>query len=70
MVQFSTDKDLNKMARELVRAGWTPIRRKRHYQLISPCLKIRQTIPSTPGDFRSFTRFRADVQRIQIAERA
>jgi hypothetical protein len=67
MRRYSNSKDINRAVNDLVREGWTPIRRKRHFQILSPCGDLRQTIPGSPGDFRSFIKFRHDVNRIKEA---
>jgi predicted RNA binding protein YcfA (HicA-like mRNA interferase family) len=43
--------------------GWQPVRRKRHWQVVSPT-GIKLTIPVTPSDGRAWMNFRGDVRRL------
>jgi hypothetical protein len=62
MQHYSQSKDINKLVRDLVRDGWVPVRRKRHYQIISPA-GIVQTIPGSSGDWRSLMNLKKDIRR-------
>jgi hypothetical protein len=63
MGKFSTDKNIDSLVRELVDSGWTPIKKKRHWQITPPNSNQAQTIPLTPSDGRAFLNFRGDIKR-------
>lgn len=64
MAKYSKDRDINKLANQLVDEGWTPIRRTSHWQLIPPWGGRPLTITNTPSDGRAFLNFKADIRRI------
>lgn len=65
MGKYSTDKNIDSLVKELLVDGWTPTRKKRHWQIISPTNGRVQTIPVTPSDNRAFMNFRSDIKRIK-----
>ena len=56
MSKYSSDKDINKMVRRLLKKGWTIRPGKKHRQVVSPFGR-RVTIPSTPSDHRASKNF-------------
>jgi hypothetical protein len=63
MGKYSKDKDVDSLVNELLDKGWQPLKRKRHWQVVSPT-GIKLTIPVTPSDGRAFLNFRGDVRRV------
>lgn len=60
---YSTDKDLNKYVRQLVKDGWIPIKHKRgHWQIKSPGGTVH-TIAGSVSDFRTIIKFKSDIKR-------
>jgi hypothetical protein len=64
MKKLSTDKDIDKFVRELLRSGWSLLRSKRHPVIKSPSGK-RIAVPSSPGVSRAYDEFTHAVQRLQ-----
>jgi predicted RNA binding protein YcfA (HicA-like mRNA interferase family) len=64
MRRYSATKEINVMAHELVRDGWRPVRRKKHWQLVSPDGFV-QTVPGSSGDFRAVAKFKNDIRRAE-----
>ena len=63
MGKYSKDKDVDSLVHELLDKGWQPLKRKRHWQVVSPT-GIKLTIPVKPSDGRAFLNFRGDVRRV------
>jgi hypothetical protein len=64
MAKYSNDKNVNTLVHELLEKGWQPLKRKRHWQVVSPT-GLKLTIPVTPSDGRAFLNFRGDVRRLE-----
>lgn len=64
MGKYSVDKNIDSLVRELLKENWQPIRKKRHWQVVSPKGRT-QTIPLTPSDGRAWMNFRSDIKRIK-----
>jgi hypothetical protein len=62
MGKYSKDKNVDSLVCELLGGGWQPLKRKRHWQVVSPT-GLKLTIPVTPSDGRAFLNFRGDVRR-------
>ena len=62
MGKYSKNKDVDSLVCELLESGWQPLKRKRHWQVVSPT-GLKLTIPVTPSDGRAFLNFRGDVRR-------
>ena len=62
MGKFSADKNIDSLVCELLKENWQPVRKKRHWQIVSPT-GSKLTIPVTPSDGRAFLNFRGDVRR-------
>jgi hypothetical protein len=60
---YSNNRDVHKLVRELVRAGWTVRNGGVHKKLVAPC-GSNISIPGSTSDHRSFLNFRADVRRV------
>lgn len=65
MSRFSSSKDIHQLVRQLVSEGWHFFKGGQHGRLYPPQGSIFLSVPSTPGDRRSFLNFRQDVRRIQ-----
>jgi hypothetical protein len=63
MGKYSTDKNIDSLVCEMLDKGWQPLRRKRHWQVVSPT-GIKLTVPVTPSDGRAWLNFRGDVKRL------
>lgn len=63
MDKYSQNRDINRLARELVDEGWTAQRRKSHWQLVPPSGGKPLTVPNTPSDGRAILNFKADIKR-------
>lgn len=62
-MRYSNDKDINRLVRTLVRAGWC-YRHGRHGKLIPPHSHSVLTVPKTPSDRRAFQNFNQDIRRL------
>jgi hypothetical protein len=63
MGKYSKDKNIDSLVCEMLEKGWQPVKRKRHWQVVSPT-GIKLTIPVTPSDGRAWMNFRGDVRRV------
>lgn len=63
MGKYSNDKNIDSLVCEMLDKGWQPLRRKRHWQVVSPT-GIKLTVPVTPSDGRAWMNFRGDVKRL------
>lgn len=61
-MKYSTDKDVNKVVRELTRNGWG-CRKGRHGPLTSPA-GAQVTLSLSPSDRNAIRNFKRDVQRL------
>ena len=68
MGKYSKDKDVDTLVRSLLDEGWQPVKRKRHWQVVSPT-GTKLTVPVTPSDGRAFMNFRGDVKRFKQGEK-
>jgi hypothetical protein len=65
MGKYSRDKNIDKIVRELLVEGWSPTRKKGHWQLKPPMSDKIQTVPLTPSDGRAYLNFKSDIKRIK-----
>lgn len=63
-MKFSTNKDVNRFVRELIRRGWRYRRGGKHGELVSLGVAGFLTIPSSPSDQRTIQNLRRDVRRL------
>lgn len=61
-MKFSHNKDVNSVVRKLIKSGWEPIKKARHWQVKSPQGDVL-TVPNTPSDGRAVLNFKCDVRR-------
>lgn len=62
-VKYSTNKDIARLVRELVRQGWHFQRGSRHGKLRSLSGRYL-TVPGSPSDWRAFKNFERDARQI------
>lgn len=63
-MRFSSDKDINLFAKDLVRDGWRFKSGKKHSKLLAPGSRDMVVIPSTPGKQRALQEMESTVKRI------
>ncbi len=62
-MHLSNDKQINRLANNLLLSGWSILRKKNHVILISPW-GIKIPVATTPSDYRSYLNFRSSIRRI------
>lgn len=62
-MKFSQCKEVHQLVKSLVKAGWEPIKKSRHWQVRSPKGDVL-TIPNTPSDGRALMNFKSDLRRV------
>lgn len=62
-MKYCTDKNIDKLIRRLIRQGWLFYRGGKHGRLRHPNGRPTITVPSSPGDYRSFQNFRRDLRK-------
>lgn len=67
-MKFSSNKDIDKEVRGLIRKGWQFERGQKHGRLYRPDGKMCVVFAKTPGDHRSLQNFRRDLRRIVDSE--
>lgn len=63
-MKFSSQKDINKLVRELVRKGWSFQRGGKHGRLSHPSSKKVLTVSGSPSDRYAVKNFTRDVYRL------
>ena len=63
-MKYSSQKDIDKLVRTLVREGWLYWRGGKHGRLQAPFADAKLTVPGSPSDMNAFENFRRDVQRL------
>lgn len=66
-MKYSSAKDINKIVRDLIRAGWTYRRGRRHGRLRAPYGGPELTVPGTPSDWRALIKFKSDVRHAIVS---
>lgn len=61
-MKYTHNKELNKFVKNLIKMGWQPIKKTRHWQIKSPAGKVL-TVPNTPSDSRAILNFKSDLRR-------
>jgi len=61
-MKYSNNKEINKQVHMLVKMGWMPVKKSRHWQVKSPSGKTL-TVPNTPSDGRAVLNFMGDLKR-------
>lgn len=59
---YSRCDQINSLVMKLIKEGWLPERRKKHWALRAPN-GLLQAIPGTPSDVRAPHKFKRDVKR-------
>ena len=65
MGKYSKDQKVDLLVCELLMKGWQPLKRKRHWQVVSPT-GLKLTVPVTPSDGRAWLNFRGDIRRMGV----
>ncbi len=65
MRKFSSNKEINKFVRNLLKKGWRYRSGKKHDILIAPNNR-RCPIPSSPSDYRALQNFYQDINHLGI----
>ena len=63
VTKYSSDKDISKLVRQLIRQNWYYRAGKKHGKIISP-FGCSVVVPSSPSDYRAFKNFYQDIQRM------
>lgn len=63
-MKFSSDKDINQFAKNLVKGGWRFKRGKKHGKLLAPDSREIVVIPSTPSKKRALQEVESIVKKI------
>lgn len=63
-MKYSTQKDIDKFVRQLVRKGWIFWHGAKHGRLRHPSQQKTLTVPSSPSDRRASDNFTRDVYRM------
>lgn len=64
-MKFSSDKDINRYAKDLVCDGWRFRQGKKHGKLLAPGSRGMVVVPSTPSKRRSLQEMVSTVSRIK-----
>jgi hypothetical protein len=67
-MHYSQNDQINALVKKLIREGWHPIRRKKHWALRAPN-GLLQTIPGTPSDRRAPHKFKRDIKRTKAGRK-
>lgn len=64
-MRFSSDKDIDRFAKRLVRHGWRFKQGKKHGKLLAPGSRGMVVVPSTPSKRRALQEMVSLVNRIE-----
>lgn len=62
-MKYSSDKEMDRLIRQLVREGWDYRHGAKHGRITHPKGRPTLTVAKSPGDFRSIQNFRSDVRK-------
>jgi len=62
-MKYYSNKDIDRLIRHLVRQGWNFHHGSKHGRLSHPKGRPTLTVPSSPGDYRSFQNFCRDLRK-------
>lgn len=62
---YSSDKDVNKIVKELVAEGWTFSKGNGHGKVKTPCGKRITSVSSSPSSHRAISAMRTRIARIK-----
>jgi len=62
-MRYCSNKDIDKLIRQLVREGWNYRRGTKHGRLITPDGMRKLTVSKSPSDIRSFQSVQRDIKR-------
>lgn len=63
MKRYSSNKDIHRLVRRLIKEGCSYISGAKHRRLVSPNGN-KLTIPGTPSDYRAYQNFNRDARRL------
>lgn len=63
-MQYSSDKDINLLIKDMVRSGWH-FEQGRHGKLYHPAGVGFLTVSKTPSDYRCILNIRRDIRRLE-----
>jgi len=63
-MQLSSDKDINKRAKDLIKQGWRLLRKKRHPILVAPN-GHKVVIATSPSDHRAYRNFQNNIRKAE-----
>lgn len=66
-MRYSSCKEIDRLVRSLVRAGWEFRHGRKHGKLLCPLAATFLTVPGSPSDRRAFLNFRRDVLHASAA---
>lgn len=61
-MKYSSCKEIDRLIRSLVKAGWEYRHGRKHGKLLSPSADTPLTVPGSPSDRRAFLNFQRDVR--------
>jgi hypothetical protein len=68
-MKYSNCREINDEVMILIKEGWRAERGGKHWKLFSPCGKMRNTIPGSPSDHRSYLNWKRDIKRLQNGQK-
>lgn len=63
-MKYCSNKDIDQLIRHLVYQGWRFRHGSKHGRLSHPSGRPTLSVPTTPGDHRSFHNFRRDLRNV------
>ena len=63
-MKYCSNKDMNRIIKQLVNLGWGFRSGRKHRQLIHPNGRPKLTVSKSPSDTRALLNFRSDVRRV------
>ena len=66
-MEYCSNKEIDMLINQLVRAGWCFYQGGKHGRLAHPSGWPTLTVSKSPSDFRSLQNFRRDLRRAELA---
>jgi len=63
-MQYSSNKDINKLVRQKIHQGWTWQKGRKHGKLFEPQGSDYITVPCSPSDYRAPRNFAKELARM------
>ena len=64
-MRYTSNKDINKLIKRLIRNNWEFKHRSKHGRIISPDGALRITVSKSPSDHRSLQNFQREVRKFK-----